>query len=973
MPQIAGYLIMVAINIVIAAIVSMVLMPTIPTTVDTGYQLSGKDSIRPRTIAYGKLVLGGPLIYEDVRGSGESSYYDMIICLTTHPIDEFLGLWVNDVYIPVSDIDIGNTWRLTGGEYGSNYNPSDRPTPTNVTIIPVKGWGWADELYVSDASAAANVQTDIDNDIAAAQAIAARLGAKWAQPANWAARASEGFKATNCSYIYLSFQYNKDVFSSVPAVKGVYLKGKRLFNPRKCTSVGGTDDTTHLLNDPTTWEWSENWALACLDYLLNPFYGLNARTSGLLQEVEWDTFIEATLDAGQDPANPCISGYPAGHPEATTVVDRYTVNGVLETNNTPISNYESLLTSGGGSLTYSQGTYRLRAGVYKPVEDESNIITENMIVAPIQIRVSTPRSELFNKAASVYVKALDEDNQPIYIATDAPLVNPLNLSMVNPYEVIDGEEIIKEFDYPFCIYDFEAQRLSRLYLERNRQGLVYSIVCSLAVLKYSAGDLVYLSIFNDPKYDIYDSLKYRLGLTDQVTEADPPPSAPSGGTNSSGLYYKQFRIVNINYNEDNTIALQLIEDASGLYEWAEGDAFVTDPAANADYSGLGMATSIAKPQWALPSGYLYNPVSIFHIDTSAGPIAKVHLRWGGTITLDNDGNDLGSAHVAAYEIAYGRVDNPTEPVLADRVDTWTDLGTFANLGDVNGPAEAILSLTDTYDFRVRALGVNSARKSVWAYYSDEFGDFVPYTTVTNPGYGDTQFEPDAPETILVGESATSEWYFKVAVDVGNVVNMAIEDLDYVELVQCARDRNPVDDYALAYTTDEDGQEGKNKIRAWKQIIPGGRVNADNAWIVFDADNGYRINSNVGYGLRGAQRAQCWFWARITTKSGFVSAWWPNAAAGGSYGYGDQEGYGPWLNKGAQPFDNFADPETGEVINIVTVDNADGAAGPEGDPNPPIVSPPGDEPPADPIPLQPIAGGGIVRPNTGIYGGSRIAK
>jgi len=74
------------------------------------------------------------------------------------------------------------------------------------------------------------------------------------------------------AYIAASFEYDsRGMFSSVPELT-VVARGKKLYDPRKDGSISGGSGS-HRINDSSTFEWSDNAALALLDYISNDEYG----------------------------------------------------------------------------------------------------------------------------------------------------------------------------------------------------------------------------------------------------------------------------------------------------------------------------------------------------------------------------------------------------------------------------------------------------------------------------------------------------------------------------------------------------------------------------------------------------------------------------------------------------------------------------------------------------------------------------
>jgi len=74
------------------------------------------------------------------------------------------------------------------------------------------------------------------------------------------------------AYIAASFEYDsRGMFSSVPELT-VVARGKKLYDPRKDGSISGGSGS-HRIDDSSTFEWSDNAALALLDYISNDEYG----------------------------------------------------------------------------------------------------------------------------------------------------------------------------------------------------------------------------------------------------------------------------------------------------------------------------------------------------------------------------------------------------------------------------------------------------------------------------------------------------------------------------------------------------------------------------------------------------------------------------------------------------------------------------------------------------------------------------
>lgn len=110
------------------------------------------------------------------------------------------------------------------------------------------------------------------------------------------------FAAQSITYTDTLTGYAYSVFS-LPVVEfsgqlsfSARIKGRRLYDPRKDSTAGGTG--SHRLNDPATWEWSDNPSLALADFLSNTTYGAG-------ELVKWSSVITAAN------ANDASIGSPA--------------------------------------------------------------------------------------------------------------------------------------------------------------------------------------------------------------------------------------------------------------------------------------------------------------------------------------------------------------------------------------------------------------------------------------------------------------------------------------------------------------------------------------------------------------------------------------------------------------------------------------------------------------------------------------
>lgn len=75
---------------------------------------------------------------------------------------------------------------------------------------------------------------------------------------------SAGNRGSGIAYTVFRLEYDEEVWpSAAPQLFQRSVKGRRVYDQRKDSTNGGSG--THRINDATTWEYSENWALIRAD------------------------------------------------------------------------------------------------------------------------------------------------------------------------------------------------------------------------------------------------------------------------------------------------------------------------------------------------------------------------------------------------------------------------------------------------------------------------------------------------------------------------------------------------------------------------------------------------------------------------------------------------------------------------------------------------------------------------------------
>ena len=389
------------------------------------------------------------------------------------------------------------------------------------------------------------------------------------------------YRLDRCTYVYVRVTSDDKTFSgNIPNI-AVKMKGKRIYNPLQdrtfidnATYVGATGkpfrdrgaynvSSSYVVGDLVTnksyvcirpntgqelnnhdywlpafpnlltdsqqylWAYSNNWALTALDYLLDPFYGLNLDVNPLYNELDWTTALNAVKDSYDGgyldrPNNTIVASRFTNEEAISLLFPKLSSDGVLDTGTTPIQNLETLFTGGNGELAYSQGQHSLYAGVYReaegnPAVDYSIVVDESYLAGDsISLDTAIPNSDLFNIVQGVYI---DNDNkgEPTEFA---PIYG-------EDYIAEDGQEYIIDVDYPMTTNYFKAALLGIQTLEKGRLNETLSFTCNFKIFKYKVGDIIFV------KNDL-------LGYNENVF-----PSQLNAVDS-----YKQFKIISMDIKEN---------------------------------------------------------------------------------------------------------------------------------------------------------------------------------------------------------------------------------------------------------------------------------------------------------------------------------------------------------------------------------------------------------------------------------------
>lgn len=300
-------------------------------------------------------------------------------------------------------------------------------------------------------------------------------------------------KLLDTAYMVVKLTHDTDQFAQgLPNISTI-VRGKKVLNP--------SDNST---------AWSQNPALCIYDYLRDTKYGLSETAANILT---------ASVNTAKGVCDEAITLSAGG------TQPRYTIDGVVDTNNSIKANIETMVGSMAGRLVYSGGKFEVHAGEYIA---PSVTVDESQIVGEITVQTKQSRRNAFNGVKGVFLS--EEDN---YILADYPA------QISAAYALQDGDPIYLDMALPYTSNNIRAQRLAKLALFRSRQQEAITIPCNLSALRFKIGDNI--SVTNT-----------RLGYSGKVFEV---------------VGYA------MDFNSDGQIVVNVdaIETASSIWDWQASD------------------------------------------------------------------------------------------------------------------------------------------------------------------------------------------------------------------------------------------------------------------------------------------------------------------------------------------------------------------------------------------------------------------
>lgn len=572
-----------------------------------------RSSNQTRKIIYGEAKVSGPLAFAGVTGE-ENEFLHLVIPLAAHEVnqigdvsfndelstyyDQFTTLQKEKIYYDVTGSNFKVTINLNG-VINSFTEDSPEDVATSITALSgvtatTEAAGTAgtrviiladtpsDSFTLSDTifdnlpfSVTTEARIEKLETSNAVYRISKHLGAdNQTADADLVSEVSQwttAHRLRGIAYLYVRLTWKEDVWmNGIPNISAI-VQGKKVFDYRDLTT-----------------SYTNNWALCVADYL--------SSTDGFgASSTELDS---ASIIAAANISDEQVQVTTA----PDTYQNRYELNGVVRLDASPRRNLDAMIGAGAGTVTYTQGVFKVDAGAYSaPVKT----ITIEELAGAIKMRAKGSRAQTFNA-----VKGIFADPTQFYEPTDFP---PVTNSL---YETEDGEQIFGDIELGYTTDSTMAQRLAKIMLEKTRQGITLNLPLNLSGLELAVNDTVRVNV-ELLGWDFEDASTY-LHMVDGVT----PLHLEDGITpiHMEIAAGKLFRITQWELTSKGSVNLVLVEEASGIYDWNMGNETTVDLA----------------PNTTLPSAFSVSPPSSLNalsgdnellVNTDGTVISRMFVSW----------------------------------------------------------------------------------------------------------------------------------------------------------------------------------------------------------------------------------------------------------------------------------------------------------------------------------------------------------
>lgn len=391
----------------------------------------------PRQVIYGQRRVKGVVVYESTTGS-KHDQVNMVIAIAGHVCDSITGLYLDGRKVFWQVGSGGNTTR-NGVNFGGSADGTTRVGPGG------QNYNFGTLVYCE-----ARYGDQLDGDVI--------LGLTANDPAWVADGHGNSPWMGGCTYVYLKMEYDTSMFPNGPLSVDIdfVVNGKNdILDPR--TSTTG---------------FTNNWALCVADKITDTVFGLGDTTG-----VNVDQLIAA--------ANVCDEQIALG---IGGTESQYTLNWMHNSDTSPGSALDTMMTGAGGRLSYIGGEWFIWPAYW---QGPSFTFDENALTGSLNWKPNRSARDLVNRVNGTYIAA----NYPYNTAGnlydsngwfDGTIANtypfgwqPTNYPQyaadvrhgyaADEYLTQDGGiERPLELAFPTVVSITQGQRLAKIALMRNR-------------------------------------------------------------------------------------------------------------------------------------------------------------------------------------------------------------------------------------------------------------------------------------------------------------------------------------------------------------------------------------------------------------------------------------------------------------------------------------------------------------------------
>jgi hypothetical protein len=469
---------------------------------DKTRQQTVRGTVEPQKAVYGQALISGPIFFVGVSGTENRDLYHGI-ALTGHECQEISAIYFDSEIITSAQITSNS---VTSGTFG----PIDSETICKIE----KKLGTVDQ---------------------ASSSLLTTTFTPW----------TSAHQGKGISYIVTKWTLtdgSQEVWDRLkPQNIKALVKGKKdIYDPRLDVAAGNAagDNPANAAYQA----WTDNPALCTANFLMDVKFGLGVAAS----KIDWADVVTS--------ADACDVSVVV--PNGTQ--KRFTANGVIFATDSYRASLNKLLSSMNGNIFYSNGNYRIKAGVY---EAPSLSLDEDDLTGPITVKTSVERGERFNTVRPIII-----DPAQNHKTSEVPQVQ-----LTSAVSRDNGEVITRDIQLGFTNTSYMAQRIANKQIQLSDQQKVINFPANLSALNIDIGDRVSVTVselnysakvFRCVNWAFADTQEGAVNLTliedDAGSYADPAVGEYST-TTADGTITQGFRGVPDPQNLSATAGLKNIE------------------------------------------------------------------------------------------------------------------------------------------------------------------------------------------------------------------------------------------------------------------------------------------------------------------------------------------------------------------------------------------------------------------------------